>query len=384
MVATLVAAILCHPQSEPDFKSVWSSVQSAISQRYYARKSRADDMSRLFAEFGPKASAAKSKAEFSTAVNQLIDAFQDSHFAFATEQDQSFYFMDAILKEENGKPMPHIGAWFKRSPAGYEVRMVLEGMEAAKAGIRKGDIITELNGSPFTPIDSLRPHIGREVEITFQRDGKSQKKSLTVRDGLPTDLFFNATRNSAKVIEHNGKNYGYIRCWSMIQDRFKTFLSMYVLRGSAMNTDGFILDLRDGFGGRPEGFYEMFYGPEFTITWDVGGIKQKQITGYARPLVVLVNSGTRSAKEVVSMVFRLSDRATLIGDTTAGDVLGTSPMPIQDWAYLEIPMVDLSMEDIRLEDTGVDPHIALPKEYGDDGTDLYLKRALEELSKANR
>jgi len=382
MVSTLAAALLLSSQPAPDFKSVWGTVQSAIRQRYYARRTRAEEMEKLFQKFGPQAEAAKSQADFSTAVNSLIDAFQDSHFAFATTDDQSFYFMDAILKQERSKLMPHIGVWFKKNPAGeYEARMVLDGLAAAAAGIRKGDIVMQVNGKPFSPVSSLRGHVGSKPEFTIKRGATTLNIAVQVAEGRPTDMFFNATRTSARVIEHQGKSFGYLRCWSMIEDRFKNFLSMYVLRGAGMNTDGFILDLRDGFGGRPEGYYEMFFGPEMTVTWDISGMKQNQLTGYARPLIVLTNRGTRSAKEVVSMVFKGSSRATLIGDTTAGDVLGTSPMPVQDWAYLEIPMVDLSMEGVRLEDRGVDPHISLPNEYAADGTDLYLQRALAELMK---
>jgi len=382
MLASLAAAIALAQQTRPDFSEVWTTVQTAISQRYYARRTRGDDMEKWFAKHAPIAKAARTKAEFSTAVNALIDEFQDSHFSFSDEHSQSFYFADAIMRDERSRTMPHVGVWFRKGEDGkYVARMVMNGLAADKAGIRKGDVFVQVNGQSFSPVDALRPHIGRDATFTIRRGQETLTKTLRVAEGRPTDLFFEATRNSAKVIEHGGKKFGYLRCWSMVQDRFKTFLSMYVLRGGGMNTDGFILDLRDGFGGRPEGYYEMFFGPEYTVTWDFGGIKQGQLTGYARPLVVLINDGTRSAKEVVSMVFKSSGRAKLIGDTTAGDVLGTSPMPIQDWAYLDIPMVDLTVDGTRLEDRGVDPDIALASEFGPDGSDLYLRRALEELSK---
>lgn len=206
-------------------------------------------------------------------------------------------------------------------------------------------------------------------------------KSIAVKEGRPTDMFFEATRRSAKTIEFEGKKYAYLRCWSMIEDRFKQFLTMNVLQGSGVGADGYILDLRDGFGGRPEGYYEAFFGPEMELEWGFGAIKSRQLTGFQRPLVVLTNRGTRSAKEVVSMIFKESGRAILVGDTTAGDVLGTSPMPVSDWAFLEIPMVQLKVDDVTLEDRGVDPHVALTDEYDENGVDLYLKRGLEEVAK---
>jgi len=100
-----------------------------------------------------------------------------------------------------------------------------------------------------------------------------------------------------------------------------------------------------------------------------------QMLGYQKPLVLLINEGSRSAKEVLSYVFKKSRRATLIGSNTAGNVLGTSPMRLNEWAYLEIPMVEVFTDGTRLEGKGVAPDIKVPVETDASGKDLYVESA---------
>jgi carboxyl-terminal processing protease len=150
--------------------------------------------------------------------------------------------------------------------------------------------------------------------------------------------------------------------------------------GPLRETDACILDLRDGFGGRPEGFADPFFRPEAKLEWKSPQLSYTELFGYQKPLVVLINGGSRSAKEVLSHILKTSKRATLIGSTTAGNVLGTFPLPISDWAYLEIPMVDVITDGIRLEGKGVAPDIAVDQEFTAEGKDLYLQRAVEFLT----
>ena len=145
-----------------------------------------------------------------------------------------------------------------------------------------------------------------------------------------------------------------------------------------MQTDAFILDIRDGFGGRPERFFDTFFLPGSKIEWSRGGgTPTTQYFGYAKPVIVLVNEGSRSAKEVAAHLFKSSKRGTLVGKTTAGHVLGTSPMRVNDWSILEVPMVSLKVDGIDLEGHGVSPDIEVAPEFDGDGTDRILAKGIE-------
>jgi carboxyl-terminal processing protease len=382
VLATVVSAIsMASPAAlqngRPiDFAATWRRVEGAIGSRYYDRQRRKDEMERLFAKYGKIASLAKSKSEFSEAVNAMIREFGDSHFDLLTDEDQGFYALGSFVRSDL-PDLPHIGAWFKKSGDGYTVQMVLEGTPAQAADLRKGDLVMTIDGKPFRPVLPFKNRAGQKASLKIRRGGAVFDKSVDIRAAKGMNIFLEATRNSARIIEHGGRRFGYIHLWTMANDDFRDALSNAVY-GKLKDTDAFILDIRDGFGGRPEGFGDPFFRPEANLEWKVGAASvQKQLFGYGRPLVVLINEGSRSAKEVFSYVMKKSKRGTLVGTNTAGHVLGTSPIPIDDWLILEIPMVELIAAGTRLEGVGVSPDIEVKPEFDESGADRVLQKGLE-------
>ena len=375
------AAVAASPPETIDYAQAWSKTQQAIERSYYGRVSRKKEMEDRLKRFAPLASSAKTKAEFRNTVDDMIAEFKDSHFEFLTDEDQGYYLMDG-LASRNPAAMPEIGAWFKREGNDYRVQMVLNGTEAEKAGLRKGDLVTNMDGKPFTPIDALKPEVDKTATIHVVRDGKEMDKQVKVESKPALEMFLDATRDSARVIERGGKRIGYVHLWTEASDKFSAALSSIVYN-QFRNTDACILDLRDGFGGRPEGYGDPFFRPEVQLDWKYSANgTTHEMFGYQRPLVVLINGGTRSAKEVLSFVFKKSKRGTLIGSNTAGNVLGTAPTRLNSWAYLEIPIVEVYADGIRLEGRGVAPDIFVKQEFDKDGKDLYVEEALAYLSRA--
>ncbi len=376
---TPVALLLLFSPPQDDFAKTWSTVERAIRNRFYARETRKADMNALLLKYGKIAPRAHDRAEFSTTVNEMIAEFKDSHFGFFTRADQGFYSMDGLTHPQNPAPMPHIGAWFKPAVGGYTVSMVLNGGEAEKQGLRKGDLVMSINDLPFEPIQSLVAFVDKDATIAVRRGSETLTKQVHVTKQPTLEAFLEASKESRRTIEINGRKIGYFHLWTQAQEAFKAALAGAIY-GPLSGTDAMILDLRDGFGGRPEGYADPFFRPEVVITTDFGASgSSAQIFGYQRPLIVIINGGSRSAKEVLSYVLKTSKRAKLVGSRTAGNVLGTSPQAISDWAYIEIPLVNMFVDGIRLENNGVTPDIEVPREFDDAGKDLYLEAALREL-----
>jgi carboxyl-terminal processing protease len=310
----------------------------------------------------------------------MIAEFKASHFAFLTDADQGYYLMDALAKNEKAEKMPEFGAWFVKGPNGYTVSMVLNDTSAAKAGLRPGDVVTSIDGKPFEPVASLKDLVGKTVPISYLRAGVTHSASVAVSSEQALDLFLDATRSSANVVERSGRKIGYFHLWTQAGEQFKTALSNAIY-SKFKETDAMILDLRDGFGGRPEGYADPFFRPDIWLEWgNITSHPLRELFGYGRPLVVLINGGSRSAKEVLSDIFKISHRATLVGQTTAGNVLGTFPRRINGWSYLEVPMVDVVVDGTRLEGRGVSPDVTVSVEYGPDGTDNDFETALQRLA----
>ncbi|HMS56235.1 MAG TPA: S41 family peptidase [Fimbriimonadaceae bacterium] len=373
---TSALLILVAAQAQIDFAKSWDQAASSIRRMYYARDTRKAEMDGLLSKYEPKAKAAKSKSEFRDVVNAMIADFKDSHFALLTDEDQGYYSFDSILNKDPAL-MPHVGAWFKQGPDGYTVQMVIDGGEAQKADLRKGDFIVSCDGKPFTPISSLKDKVEKSVTFSVRRGSNTLTKSLGVKSESAKAMFLNGTRSSARVIEHGGRSFGYVHLWTMVDEDQKTALHNLV-NGRFRDTDAMILDIRDGFGGRPEGYGDPFFRPAVDLEWKFGpAMTQKQAFGYGKPLILITNGGSRSAKEVFSYVMKKSGRATLVGSTTSGHVLGTTPMRLNEWAFLEIPIVDVITDGMRLEGKGVSPDIVVPVEYDESGKDLYLEKAIE-------
>jgi carboxyl-terminal processing protease len=373
----LAAGILSQPVPSDDYAALWNRASQMIRNSYYARQSRKEEMERTLAEFEPKAKQAGTRAQFVGTLDAMIAKFNDSHFAFHPDDRQGYYMFDGLANQRPA-PMPHIGAWFRSTPGGYEVRMVLNGGAAEKAGMRVGDLALSIAGEPFSPIEALRGKGGQTLSITWKRDDKTMTGEVEVREEPALGAFLAATRDSARLIEREGKRVGYVRLWTMANDQFRAALHAQ-LYGRLARADAFVLDLRDGFGGRPEGFADPFYRPSAVLNWRFNESQpaNAQIFGFAdKPLVVLINRGSRSAKEVLAHILKSSGRATVVGTTTAGAVLGTSPQRLTSWAYLEIPMVDLTVDGVRIERKGVRPDVEIADGYGPGGEDLALERAV--------
>jgi S1-C subfamily serine protease len=68
--------------------------------------------------------------------------------------------------------------------AGLEVVQLLDGSPAAAAGVRAGDVIVSLDGRPIAGVGDLQRSlvgdlVGRDVEVTLERDGRLAEVSVT-------------------------------------------------------------------------------------------------------------------------------------------------------------------------------------------------------------
>lgn len=347
---------------------------------YWAKSSQSEKLDRLLKEAEPAAKAAKSEDEFDRAMDAMIAKFGDSHFDFLTRREQGFYLFDGFAKGDKAAKMANIGAWFRKDKDGYTVQMVLNGGAAEAAGVRKGDRLLAVDGQPFSPVDAFAGKVGQDVRLELRRPsdgGQASTVTVKVTETPGQDMFLDATRRSGRIIEEGGKKFGYLHLWTMANDKFRQALENFVYNRAA-NTDAFILDIRDGFGGRPEGFGDPFFRPKVDLEWTVaGGATMKQLFGYQKPLIVIINEGSRSAKDVFSYIMKKTGRGVLVGNRSAGDVLGTTPSPVGDWAYVEIPMVDVKVDGIRLEHNPVQADVKVDQEFDRAGTDLFLKKAVE-------
>jgi carboxyl-terminal processing protease len=147
--------------------------------------------------------------------------------------------------------------------------------------------------------------------------------------------------------------------------------------------DALILDFRDGWGGCVTDFVNFLNPTPPVLTMiDRDGKRQRLDAQWRKPLFILINAGSRSGKEVVAYTVKKNKLGTLIGERTAGAVLGGRAFPLSDGALLYLAVKDADVGGERLEGQGVEPDVTVPDALPfANGADPQLEKALELASK---
>lgn len=94
---------------------------------------------------------------------------------------------------------------------GAFVSEVLEDSAAAKAGLKAGDVIIALNGQKIRSFAELRAKVattgaGKEIEVTYLRDGKQEKAKVTLQSDELTKTSASTLLPALKGAEFNNYN----------------------------------------------------------------------------------------------------------------------------------------------------------------------------------
>lgn len=236
---------------------------------------------------------------------------------------------------------------------------------AHAAGIKAGDIITELDGESTRDVP-LRD----AVEIMRGEPGTSI--TLTVRrDGLESPLTFELTRDTIQVRSVRARmlepGMGYVRI-SQFQRRtgeqFQDALSQ-LKREAGGNLSGLVLDLRNNPGGVMRSSVEvvdaLLHSGRIVYTQ---GRRSDEVVFNAKPgdmlngapVVVLVNGGSASASEIVAGALQDHQRAVIVGNTTYGKGSVQSILPLGDGSAVKLTTARYYTPSGRsIQDTGVQP-----------------------------
>jgi carboxyl-terminal processing protease len=154
----------------------------------------------------------------------------------------------------------------------------------------------------------------------------------------------------------------------------------------ANETEGIIIDIRDGVGGD---FGYEFISPFLQyglgeITVESTGRQQtfKSTAGCNKPVVVLINGGSRSGKETLAYLFKKTGRGILVGERTAGYVVGGQKKDISSDSFLYYGAFKMIVDGKNLEGVGIEPDIEVPFDIRfAAGRDIQLERAKDEMVK---
>lgn len=376
------------------FDELWQTVRD----HFYDAALHSLDWTAVREKYRPMAAAA-SDEERPAVFNRMLAELAASHTWYYTPADPAYYqlldiFSGALRRAlrqvfPNGQvTYPGIGIFTRRLGDKTFISGVLDGLPAAQAGLRVGDELLTADGSPYHPISSFTSKVNQAVTLQVRRSlaGLPQDVVVVPQQIKPNEAFLQAMQESARIINANGVKIGYIHVWSYAGTQYQRLFERELFSGTLKEADALVVDLRDGWGGAQPQYLDLFtaQGPTVTMVDRDGDVSVANVK-WRKPVVMLVNGGTRSGKEILAYGFKKYGLGELIGTRTAGAVLAGRAFLLSDMSLLLLAVADVRVDGQRLEGVGVTPTIEVPfaVEYAQ-GKDPQLQRALEHLSRSVR
>ena len=375
---------------------VFDKVWQTIDENFYDPNFNGVDWKAMRQKYKPQFTQAQSKEAAAIVINQMLAELKTSHTYYYTPDEPAYYQILGIFQPRDPgllKPLKNqfpkgkieysgIGILTKTINGNTFISGVLEGSPAAKSGLTVGDQLLSVDDKPFQPIASFAGKAGQAVIVQVQRSPNTAPQNISVTPKLfdTTTMFLDAQKASTQVIERQGKKIGYVHIWSYAGDQYQQQLEEDLLYDRLSDTDGFVLDLRDGWGGAPLTALNIYtaQGPSVTSI-PRNGRKYVSSAQWKKPVVMLVNQGSRSAKEILAYGFQKYNIGPVVGTTTAGYVVAGRPFVMPDGSLLYVAVANVYVDGTeRLEGKGVTPNVVVPfsVEYAQ-GADPQRERAIE-------
>jgi carboxyl-terminal processing protease len=310
------------------------------------------------------------------AVEGMLGALGDrwSSYYGATEFTS---FQDALEGHYSG-----VGMWLRAAPTGtVEIGSVQESSPAAEAGVRPGDELVYVGERSVADVGVgrvaglLRGREHTTVSVVVRRGATTRELRLTRATFTTDDV----------VVEHLRGNIVLVQVRAFTRGVGRDVRQALAAADSG-HARGVVLDLRDDPGGLldeaadvasvfldggPVVSYERRGKPVRTLDAPEGG-------DLTTPLVVLVNSSTASAAEIVAAALQDRNRAVVVGSRTYGKGTVQEPTRLSDGSALELTVGRyLTPSGRSLEGVGVEPDVLVA---ASDPADVAERRAIDVLT----
>lgn len=265
------------------------------------------------------------------AVNGLLMSL-DPYSAYMNPQDFKLY------KESTKGEFGGIGLEVAFLSGMVKVVAPIDDTPAQKAGLRSGDIISQVNGQSLSGLSQveilelLHGKPGTNLELKIHRGGLEPFSVKLTR----AIILVNPVKFRLE------KNIGYLRVTHFNDQTTSKLKAAYeTLRKMDPSLKSIVLDLRDNPGGTLEeavSVSSLFLESKLPIVQVRGREESSHVTYRAKggdifkglPVIVLINNGSASASEIVAGALRDHKRAVLVGTKTYGKGSVQVVLPLGD------------------------------------------------------
>lgn len=388
----LLAVTMAHGQTTVDDmnfskRKVFDEVSAIVAEHFYDRQFDTAAWKVQTNPFRKNAISATSLDEYAGHINSLLATLNTSHTRYFSRHDPRRYQLLGVfhpLFDANRKDLfvyCGIGMDTKSVDGKTYVTSAYDGLPAARAGIRFGDQIVSVDDKPFHPVRSFANQAGQSVEVKIIRDGTERDVDVEVAELDGRTMFETALESSTRVIEHADKKVGYLHVWSFAGTKYQDQIRSTILWGQLAQCDALILDLRDGWGGADINYLNLFRPPIAEVrSASRRGTGQNYTGVWGKPVALITNGGSTSGKELYSFGFQKLKLGKIIGERTAGAVVGGRIFLLSNGDVLYLAVNDVSVDGTRLEGNGVRPDIEVKRELFKPAGDPQLEAALKHLA----
>ncbi len=371
----LLAAILTNltpsqaqETQKADYKKIASKINELVEQNFYNTGIYKRDYKDAASNLIEESASVDNMQDMSSAANKALAALKTSHCQFVTDNDEIFYFLHSLFSATSGKPSPKTAvAGFVCGGAGFErdrVRYVLDGTTASRNGVRVGDRIVSVDDKTDWTYRDIVKNRERIIPVKIERNGKFRTLAIKPKREEVYLAYVEAMMQSIRYIARGGHTFGYIHVFT--GGKISQEMLHHIILNQLFNTDGLILDLRDGYGASDLSDLDVFFRPidSYPVMKSTGKDGRTRTVNYCydKPLVVLINEGSRSGKEIIAYALQKSKRAVLMGTNTAGYVVAGRLFELDDHCALYLAVNDITLNGERLEGKGVAPDVVVKNE----------------------
>lgn len=289
----------------------------------------------------------------------------DPHSAFLDARD-----FDNLRTQTDGE-YGGLGLTVSQEDGAVKVIAPTEDTPADRAGIKAGDYITHLDGELIfggtldEAVDKMRGAPGTSIKLTIVRPGRDKPFDVTLkREIIEIKPVKWEVKNDVGIININQ--------FSKATAEGVVAAIAGIDKSLGHKPLGYVIDLRSNPGGLLDQAIEV--SDAFLERGEVvsqRGRQKNDIERYyarpgdytgGRPLVVLVDSGSASAAEIVAGALQDHHRALILGERSFGKGSVQTLLPLTEQTALRLTTARYYTPSGRsVQEGGIDPDIAVPQ-----------------------
>ena len=287
----------------------------------------------------------------------------DPHSAYLNSEDY-----DSLQETTTGE-FGGLGIEVGEENGFIKVITPIDDSPAQRAGILPGDLIVEIDGRPLVEmqiddaVELMRGEVGTPIVLGIMREGEPEPLEIT----LVRDIIAVASVRHREL----EPGFAYLRISQFkVNTGEEVLKALAAIKAAQPNLQGLVLDLRNNPGGILQASVEVVdaFVSSGRIVYTQGRNAQTEMEFFATPedpsegvpVVVLINSGSASAAEIVAGALQDHGRAVIMGTRSFGKGSVQSVMQIAENRAIKLTTsLYFTPEGRSIQAQGIQPDILI-------------------------